>query len=389
MLVSRFLLIAPATSLVLTLACSSSDDTRPAVDAGSDVSQPDAEPDAEQDAPQPDSALDAPMEDAVPDAEQDAPVQDVLSDAPLEDALPTCTPADPTPEVGPGGFPLDGWTWARQGVVLEDSTAGSYGGYIAPAAWVAGDTLHLWITRKQGTLHRVFHTTSSDGLTFSTPVETNGLEGENIIAYPSVLHDGTRFLMWYGSGTIDHAESLDGTTWTMVESMVLKTGEEGSFDSMSLLYPNVVSTGSGFVMYYTGFNGQAFGIGRAESSDGTTWEREPVGPVLTQGTGFDNHAVAQPCAVVLGSRVLLWYGGYDTSVANPGPYRIGLAEAADGKVFTRKGVTLDLEPSGEEAWSTRDPAVVRWQGKWWMAYSAMGDDTMYRIAVATSETCGE
>jgi hypothetical protein len=378
----RFPSLAPAALLAVAVACSSSDTTPATADAGSDaVSLPDAQPDA------PDSALDAPSDGAPLDAE-DAPVQDAMPDV-LEDAPPTCTPADPTPEVGPGGFPLDGWTWVRQGVVLEDSTAGSYGGFIAPAAWVEGDTLHLWITRKQGTLHRIFHTTSSDGFTFSTPVETSGLEGENIIAYPSVLHDGTRFLMWYGSGTIDHAESVDGTTWTMVESMVLKTGEAGSFDAMSLLYPNVVATGSGFVMYYTGFNGQGFGIGRAESADGITWEREPAGPVLTKGTGFDNHAVAQPCAAVLGSRVLLWYGGYDTSVANPGPYRVGLAEAADGKVFERKGVSLDLEPSGKEAWSTRDPAVVRWKGGWWMAYSAMGDDTMYRIAVATSETCGE
>ncbi len=377
----RFL---PPALLALTLACSSSDDNTPAIDAGSDMTSPsDAEAGAT------DSAFDVPSDDAATDAEQDVAAQDAVSDVLSEDAPPTCTPVDPTPEIGPGGFPLDGWSWDRHGVVLEDTTAGSYGGYIAPAAWVDGDTLHLWVTRKQGTLHRIFHTTSSDGLTFSAPVETIGLAGENIIAYPTVLHDGARFLMWYGSGTIDHAESLDGTTWTMVESMVLKTGEDGAFDSMSLLYPNVVSTTSGFVMYYSGFNGQAFGIGRAESSDGISWVRDPVGPVLTKGTGFDNHAVAQPCAVVLGSRVLLWYGGYDTSVANPGPYRVGLAEATDGKVFERKGVSLDLEASGQEAWSTRDPAVVRWKDAWWMAYAAMGDDAMYRIAVATSDTCGE
>jgi len=206
-----------------------------------------------------------------------------------------------------------------------------------------------------------------------------------------VVYDGSRFLMWYGSGSIDLAQSLDGVEWTMIASGVLKPGGDGAFDSLSVLYPNVVAVPTGFAMYYTGFDGQAFGVGRAESTDGTTWVRSPTEAVLTRGSSadFDNHAVAQPDAVLLGSRTLLWYGGYDTSMANPGPYRIGLAESADGTLFERKGVTLDLTPSGVEAWSTRDPAVVRWRGQWTMAYSAMGDDSRYRIAVAVSDTCIE
>lgn len=367
--------------LLLAVACSSEDDSTP-------VEGPDAaiNYDSAADATA-DVQADTPTEDAPPT--QDAPPLDAAPDTPPQDAADPCTPIDPSPELGPGGYPLDGWTWTRHGVVLQDNTTGANGGYIAPAAWPLGDTLHLWLTRKEGTTHRIFHSTSTDGLTFTDPVATDGLEGENIIAYPSVLHDGSRFLMWYGSGSIDHAQSTDGVSWTMIESRVLKTGEAGFFDSLSILYPNVVATGSGYVMHYTGYDGQAFGIGRAESTDGTTWERSAGNPILTKGaaTSFDNHAVAQPCALVLGSRVLLWYGGYDTSVANPGPYRIGLAETSDGVTYERKGVTLDLAPSGVEAWSTRDPAVVRWQGKTWMVYAAMGDDAIYRIAVASSGTC--
>lgn len=364
------------------LGCSSDDEpgkTNPQSDAGQDA-QPDTHADTGAEA-----------EAGVP---PDAPTEDVTSedateqDAGAPDAAP-CTQPDPDAGTGPGGYPLDGWDWVRHGIVIEDPGAGAQGGFIAPAAWVLDDTLHLWITRKEGTLHRIFHCSSTDGVTFSQPVETSGLEGENIIAYPSVLHDGSRFLMWYGSGSIDHARSDDGVSWTMIENGVLRPGEAGTFDSLSLLYPDVVATGSGYVMHYTGFDGQSFRIGRALSSDGVVWERSPALAVLEKGGAddFDNHAVAQPRAFVAGSRTLLWYGGYDTSVANPGPYRIGLAEAPDGESFERKGVTLDLEPSGTEAWSTRDPAVVRWKGKWWMAYVAMGDDAVYRIALASSETC--
>jgi predicted GH43/DUF377 family glycosyl hydrolase len=316
------------------------------------------------------------------------PEGSVEQDAEAEAAAP-CAPAKAGPELGPGGYGLDGWQWTRKGVVLEDSTAPAQGGYIAPAAVVVGDTLHLWVTRKDGTQHRIHHSTSTDGASFAPLVPTSGLAGENIIAYPSVLHDGAGYLMWYGSGTIDFAQSQDGVSWTMKAESVLKPGEAGQFDSISLLYPSVVRTSSGYVMYYTGYNGAAFGIGRAESSDGVSWTKSPQGAVVEKGTAleFDNHAAAQPCAVAAGQGVLLWYGGYDTSKANPGPYRVGLAQSQDGKTFDKRGVTLDLEASGDEAWSTRDPAAVRWQDRWWMAYVAMGTDARYRIAVATSETC--
>ncbi len=298
-----------------------------------------------------------------------------------------CVPASTTPGIGPSGYALDGWMWTRGGVLFQDDTAAELDGYLSPAAVVAGGRIHLWFARKKGVQHRIHHA-SSDGAGFDSVQETTGLQGEDIIAYPSVVHDGSRFLMWYGSGTIDLAESQDGVAWTMIASSVLKTGEQGAFDSMTVLYPSVFHDGTQYVMYYTGFDGAGFAIGRAVSPDGTAFTRTSTEPVLdVRKDAFDNHAVAQPCAVRNGAETLVWYGGYDTLVANPGPYRIGLASTQDGVGFKRVGLTLDLEPSGVEAYSTRDPAVVRWQGRWWMAYVGMGDDRRYRIMSATSETC--
>ena len=308
----------------------------------------------------------------------------------LPDAGPTCTPPDAQPGRGPSGYPLDGWSWVRHGVVLQDAAAAADDGYIAPALVAVGDTLHLWVTRKQGLVHRILHSTSTDGLSFTTPEPTAGLDGQDVIAYPSALFDGTRFLMWYGSGSIDLAASSDGVSWSMVASGVLGPGGAGAFDSLTVLYPSVVSRNPGYTMMYTGFDGQRFAIGAALSQDGVLWDRPVATPLLEHGVAgeFDNHAVAMPCGVSSGPRLLLWYGGYDTSQTDPGPYRVGLASSVDGVSFQRQGVTLDLEPSGVEAYSTRDPAVTRWQGRWWMGYVGMGDDRRYRILTASSDTCG-
>jgi predicted GH43/DUF377 family glycosyl hydrolase len=274
--------------------------------------------------------------------------------------------------------------------VLEDPAAAELDGYLAPAVAVVGDTLHVWITRKEQLVHRILHTSSVDGVTFATPILATGLAGQDIIAYPSVVHDGIRFLMWYGSGSVDHAVSSDGIGWSMVSAGVLGPGEAGTFDALTVAYPNVVVEGAGYTMHYTGFDGQRFAIGRALSADGVAWSRPTSTPLLERGPadGFDNHAVAQPCAALTSQGMLLWYGGYDTRVSDPGPYRVGLAASAGGSALARQGVALDLAPSGVEAFSTRDPAVARWQGRWWMAYVGMGDDRRYRILAASSDTCG-
>jgi len=97
--------------------------------------------------------------------------------------------------------------------------------------------------------------------------------------------------------------------------------------------------------------------------------------------------VAQSALVLEGGTWLLWYGAYDTSLTNPGPYRVALATSRDGLAFEKHGLTLELGEAGPEAWSTRDPAVLRTSEGWLMIYSGMGDDGRYRLMRATSRTC--
>ncbi|MBI5543679.1 MAG: hypothetical protein HY901_07330 [Deltaproteobacteria bacterium] len=290
-----------------------------------------------------------------------------------------------------GGYLQDGWNWQKRGLVWPaQPTPDSYDGDLAPALVEAEGALHLLFTRKTGLVHRIWHATSIDGEVWTAPAQVSGLAGDTMIAYPSVIHEPGRFMLWFDNGRIDFAQSVDGLLWTMAASGALDRGAEGTFDSLGVLYPCVVSNGAaGYTLWYSGLDGVTGAVGRATSGDGKSFTRDPTTAVLEHGPAgsWDNRAVTQPCVVRSAGRYLLWYGAYDTSKTDPGPYRVASAESADGVAWTRRGVALELAPSGPDAYSTRDPAVIRWRGGWLMVYAGLGDDLRYRLLRATSQAC--
>lgn len=315
---------------------------------------------------------------------------DVAVDA--ADAGPACVEPGATSVLGPSGYPLDGWGWTSQGVILEDPDAPPTGGLLAPSLVERDGVLHLFYTRKDATLHRIWHATSHDGgVSFTPSGEVTGLGDDPVLAYPSVLVEGGRFRMWVGSGTIDLAESEDGDAWTLVAESVLRPSDTGTVGPLSLLYPSVLADAAGYAMWFTGYDGSQLRIGRATSPDGVAWTVDPLAPVLSPGpqTAFDNKATASPRVVASGGRLLMWYGGYDTAKTNPGPYRVGLATSQDGVAWDKAGVSLDLPADGPDAWSTRDPAVIRAGGGWLMVYAGLAPDQRYRLLRATSPVCPE
>ena len=79
---------------------------------------------------------------------------------------------------------------------------------------------------------------------------------------------------------------------------------------------------------------------------------------------------------------VMFYGGYDTSQTDPGPWRIVSAWSEDGVLWERGGLELDILAQGEEAWSVREPTVVEWKQSLWLGYISMGDDGVYRTRLA-------
>lgn len=311
-------------------------------------------------------------------------------DLPDDDDALDCDPVDAEPEAGPSGYPMDGWGWVSEGLLMEPADpGGGTDGYLSPAVVEIAGVLHLFVTHKSGTTHTLLHSASDTWGDWDTPQPVTGLDPDEMQAYPSVLFRNGLLRLWLGSGSVDHYTSTDGDDWTLVAEHVLTAGDTGDFDDLSLLYPSVVTDDAGYAMLYTGFDGAMFRIGRATSEDGVVWVKDDASPLIEPGAAdeFDNHAVAQTALVRAGGSWRAWYGGYDTSETDPGPYRIGLATSDDGVSWNKAGVSLDLSADGDDAWSTRDPAVIHHDGAWRMVYTGMGTDARYRLMTATSTTC--
>ena len=250
-------------------------------------------------------------------------------------------------------------------------------------------TLHLFFARLPSTggySRKLHHATSLDGVNFTTPLPVTGLSGTSQID-SSVVWDGTTFHLWFlETSKLSYATSTDGNTWTMVQSNVLPKGPTGSFDAALVRYLSVLPDGAGgWVGWYTGADpGAVMSIGRATSATGSSWTS--TGQVLAKGSGFsfDNASAAMPAVIRHGTGYLMWYGGYDLSRTNPGPWRIGAASSGDGIIWDKKGISVALTTTGTDSQTVREPAVAPFGTGWVMIYVGLGDDGFWRLHRATS-----
>ncbi len=293
-----------------------------------------------------------------------------------------CAPADADPEPTPEGHPSDGWRWTKQGALFEDSESLSYGeGDLAPCLVDTGDGLHLVFTRQRGLDQDLWVSTSDDGVSWTDPVAATGLP-EGSAGYSALAWRQDAYALWYGSGTIEWARSTDGVAFEP-QGTALSPGD----GQLSLLYPAITALGDSLWLHHSAFDGATYSIQIAASEGLGTDFTDPVTVLEASPSSWDNAAVAQPASAIHGQDWNLWYGGYDTSLTNPGPWRVGLAVGTAWSDPVSIGVSLPLSETGPDAWSTRDPTVIPWGDGWLMIYIGMGDDGIYRLMSATSDVC--
>jgi predicted GH43/DUF377 family glycosyl hydrolase len=260
---------------------------------------------------------------------------------------------------------MNGTNWTRRGIVLSTGLAGEPDSrHVGDCSVVrAGAAYIMWYSGHNGTTYRIMRATSPDGVNWtkqgmSLNLGTAGSLDDRIAMNPEVLRVGAEYWMYYtGSDGLTYrllrAVSADGVNWTRT-GLAVGTGKAGSMDSIYSYGPAVVYTGTGFLCWYTGFDGLRHRTLKAQSSDGISWTK--LGMAMDVGTtgNFDTLAVAHPAAIIEDGATKIWYGGSN------GNYRIMCALSSESGPGTKN-----------------ESVVIRWP-------AVAGEVSGYEIYAATT-----
>ncbi|MBI5287134.1 MAG: hypothetical protein HY878_06050 [Deltaproteobacteria bacterium] len=291
-------------------------------------------------------------------------------------------------------FSEEGKTWHKYGrnPVLDTTEGRSWmDTSVYRGTVIKEDGLYrMWFSGFNGTRVRIGHATSNDGINWGRsplgPVMEPDEKGWNRfgVAYPSVVKDSGVYKMWYAGydglrHKIGYATSRDGIHWEKYPEPVVDLGEDGSWDGVTILYPFVIKDGSGYKLYYAGFDGKTQRIGLATSLDGVHWKRSPENPVLDVRGGL--LGVSYPWVIRDEDGLYrMWYSGL-----TEGGYRVFLAESKDGVTWEdRYSSPLLSLVKTRDAQETRGPMVLNEEGFYRMWYEEF-DNNATRIAHAISE----
>ena len=226
----------------------------------------------------------------------------------------------------------DGKTWTpyTSNPVLDVGVTGKWDSLWVGNPYVIYDgiTYHMWYQGWNGTNHRIGYATSTDKITWTryamNPVMSESLVGswdDRGVGNPCIYFDGSIFHMWYygwnvqSVGRIGYATSADGITWTKYDSNpVLNVGSMGSWDSLTVLAPDVIFDGAKYHMWYNGESAEwESRIGYATSDNGTTQTKFAGNPVLDVGVSGEWDSKWAGFSRVLFNKAdslyKMWYGG--------------------------------------------------------------------------------
>lgn len=156
------------------------------------------------------------------------------------------------------------------------------------------------------------------------PLMDRSREDPFTISYPSLLREGGRWRMWYGSNlhwgkqpedmqhVIKYAESDDGLDWRRSGETVVGLSHRNEF---ALSKPFVLHDADIYRMWYSyrGCNEiTTYRIGYAESSDGTTWQRlDNYAGISPSIDGWDSEMICYPFIFDFNGKRYMLYNGND------------------------------------------------------------------------------
>ena len=232
-----------------------------------------------------------------------------------------------------------------------------------------------------------------------TQYRINPLAGGNYFynsytLYPSILKDGDTYKMWYNfGGEIHYATSTNGINWSYSSFNAVLAGTAGSWDSDSVWWPWVVKDGDTYKMWYSGTNSDTSHqkIGYATSTDGITWTKSGLNPIMSPGASgqWDDYTVMRPMVIKDGSNYKMWYNG---TRSKDSLYEIGYAASSDGTSWTKSGSNPVLTRGAGDKWDYSNiwgmSVIKRGDGQYEIYYSgnAATGGTGHQIGYAYSAT---
>ncbi|MCK5292011.1 MAG: hypothetical protein KAR39_08360 [Thermoplasmata archaeon] len=238
----------------------------------------------------------------------------------------------------------DGRSWSRMGIVIGANTTQEdrvFAPYVIEDAgiykmWYVGDDL----SPPYGS--RIFYATSPDGYTWTRQgkVIDLGLEGtyDTVgVSFQSVLKDGATYKMWYsgynGNWRLLYATSPDGTTWT-AQGLAIDIGLPGEYDSASVIESTVTKDLRGlYHCWYTGSDAANYRILNATSTDGIIWTKHGLSLDILPNSLEESKVLSGTVMIDATDVITMWYGAVDGS----GDGRVLLA------IYGRNGYVISEE----------------------------------------------
>jgi predicted GH43/DUF377 family glycosyl hydrolase len=231
-----------------------------------------------------------------------------------------------TPRIGYASS-SDGVNWVRHpSPVLLTGAGWESKGVSAPSVLYKDGVWHMWYAGKNLSRYSIGYATSTDGVTWTKYAQNPVLAGADIenapdstdVVSPHVLFKDGLFHMWYAArgdnNQIFYATSSNGVQWTKhPNNPVLRLGGDYDWDNGEIAAPAVIWTGAQFEMWYQGYSRGTLRhyIGHATSTDGFTWTKDALNPVVGLEAGkWDSFSVYYPSVLYgAGGMLMMWYQG--------------------------------------------------------------------------------
>jgi len=178
---------------------------------------------------------------------------------------------------------------------------------------------------------------------------------------PCILKKGNIWYMWYyGSSSnstvgaaIGLATSTNGVNFTRYGTApVLTKGSAGAWDELWVESPSVIYDGTKFVMFYTGVGANWLPqMGQATSTDGVNWVKNSANPTFmrsTDTTAWDSYAAAVASVSYDNGAYHMVYAAVSIADITAGRQlpQLGFVDSTNGTTWIRTSTTPIVTTSG-------------------------------------------